>query len=545
MPDAEGIKVLVVDDDTSARKLYRRLLEREGYQVGEAENGADALTLVGSFKPRIIVMDAMMPGMDGCDCTRALKWDPATSDIPLIMVSARGETSDVLAGLEAGADEYLTKPIHPKEFLLRVRSVARLVRSRDELLRSNEVRGEQARILSVLLDFSRELAGASSLDEILAETVAVTAMVTCCRRVAVLLPDADGTTLEVAKSTGLDRQTLATLRVPIDDSLAGRVYVSQQPVVINDGDELRAKCADTSSALGGVPMICNILGTDDGVVGVLHISERWESGPFPPSHLAHLDLISSLAAAAIHDCLSRQARDEARDSIVTAMAGMAECRDLETGRHLERVTEFSLLLGEQLKLHPTYGRQITVDYLHDLKRAMPLHDIGKVGVPDGILLKPGRLTPAEWEIMRRHTVLGATTIRTIIARAPGVDYLALAEEVAFGHHEWWDGSGYPRGLREAEIPLSARIAALADVYDALTTRRSYKEAFSHEHATECIVKASGTQFDPAVVEAFLTREAEFRQLAVALGDDPFLETGPSSAPAHVAMQSAATQIGEK
>ncbi|MEE9269747.1 MAG: HD domain-containing phosphohydrolase, partial [Candidatus Krumholzibacteria bacterium] len=151
---------------------------------------------------------------------------------------------------------------------------------------------------------------------------------------------------------------------------------------------------------------------------------------------------------------------------------------------------------------------------------VPLHDIGKVAIPDHILLCPGRLTDEQMAIMRTHAAIGAKTIRSLIERSPDVGFLAMAADIAHYHHEWYNGSGYPEGLKANEIPLSARITAIADVYDGLTTKRVYKEAFRHEKAFAIIVEGSGTQFDPAIVDEFIKREKDFAKLAETMVDEP-------------------------
>jgi putative two-component system response regulator len=159
-------------------------------------------------------------------------------------------------------------------------------------------------------------------------------------------------------------------------------------------------------------------------------------------------------------------------------------------------------------------------FIRDIGRGVVLHDIGKVAVPEHILLKPGRLTDEEMAIMRTHPKVGAETIRAVVSRTSDVAFLHMAEAIVYGHHEWFNGTGYPRGLKGPEIPLSARIAAVADVYDALTTKRPYKEAMDHDKAVTIVTELSGTQLDPVVVEAFLAREQEFAALAAELADDP-------------------------
>ena len=190
----------------------------------------------------------------------------------------------------------------------------------------------------------------------------------------------------------------------------------------------------------------------------------------------------------------------------------------ETGKHLERVQDYCRLLAESLAELPKYRDAITPGFIETLVRSSPLHDIGKVGVPDHILLKPGALSPEEFVIMKRHSNIGGDTIKALFKEGHQQDFLEMAMEIAYHHHEKFDGSGYPDGLRSTDIPLAARILALADVYDALTTVRVYKKAKSHREAYEIILKGGGSHFDPDVVDAFCLREQEFEKLASELAD---------------------------
>ncbi|MBN1346430.1 MAG: response regulator [Phycisphaerae bacterium] len=202
-----------------------------------------------------------------------------------------------------------------------------------------------------------------------------------------------------------------------------------------------------------------------------------------------------------------------RDAVIFGLAKLAESRDEDTGLHLERICRFvEILAGELAKTDPS----VDEEYIETISRTAALHDIGKVGIPDGVLLKRGQLSPEERQVMERHPCIGGDTLMGIKQRWGDDPFLVTAAQIALGHHEQWDGSGYPYGLKSEGIALSARIIALADVYDALTSKRVYKEALSHEEARAMIVEKSGTHFDPRVVEAFLGVEAEFRRVAAEL-----------------------------
>ncbi|MBI3795046.1 MAG: response regulator [Nitrospinae bacterium] len=202
-----------------------------------------------------------------------------------------------------------------------------------------------------------------------------------------------------------------------------------------------------------------------------------------------------------------------RDASMFGFAKLAELRDPETGGHLERIAEYTKAIAKYLEKNGSYQEQVDQPFIRDIHRASPLHDIGKVGIPDNVLLKPGKLTPDEFEIMKRHAFIGGRTLNEAETRLlTSNSFISMAKEIAFCHHEKWDGSGYPGGIKGESIPLAARIMAVADVYDALISKRVYKDAFSEETTRSIIVKSSGTHFDPAIVEAFVAVKNEFSRI---------------------------------
>jgi putative two-component system response regulator len=214
---------------------------------------------------------------------------------------------------------------------------------------------------------------------------------------------------------------------------------------------------------------------------------------------------------------------QTRDIALLTLARLAESRDSATGRHLERMAEYSRHLAQAASRESVLGKiatpeKITSEFVEHLYKSSPLHDIGKVGIPDAILLKPGPLAPDEMTVMRRHTEIGGDTLRDVIERYDGHRFLRMGMEIAYCHHEHWDGSGYPRGLAGPHIPLAARIVALADAYDTITSRRPYKNAFDHEEAVRRIARDRGTHFDPVLVDIFLHCHREFAEIHGRLAD---------------------------
>ncbi|MES2016269.1 MAG: HD domain-containing phosphohydrolase [Pseudomonadota bacterium] len=220
------------------------------------------------------------------------------------------------------------------------------------------------------------------------------------------------------------------------------------------------------------------------------------------SHFAHL------VAERTRDVMNLQ------DATIIAMASLAESRDPETGNHIRRTQHYVAAMARELRFHERYADQLGDDQIALLFKAAPLHDIGKVGVPDSILLKPGKLTEDEYDIMKLHTVYGRDAIAGVeLTLGESNQFLRYASEIAYSHQERWDGSGYPQGLAGHAIPLSARLMAVADVYDALISARRYRPAFTHETALELIRQGRGEHFDPDVVDAMLAVEEKFRTIA--------------------------------
>ena len=354
--------ILVVDDTPDNLSLMRELL-RKDYQVQLANGGERALKLAAMQpQPDLILLDIMMPVMDGYEVCRRLKADAATRDIPVVFLTAKADVEDEKRGLELGAVDYITKPISPPVVLARVKIHL---------------------ALKAHADFLRD--------------------------------KSDFLEAEVSKRT---REVLAI-----------------------------------------------------------------------------------------------------QDVTILAMATLAETRDLDTGNHIRRTQHYVKALAEKLRTHPRFAGVLTDNYIQMLFKSAPLHDIGKVGIPDRILLKPGRLTPEEFEIMKTHTTLGRDAIEHAeIQLGMPVEFLSTAKEIALSHQEKWDGSGYPQGLAGEAIPLSARLMAVADVYDALISRRVYKNSVPHEQAVAIIQEGRGVHFDPDITDAFVELQETFHAIAARFTD---------------------------
>ncbi|MBM4277532.1 MAG: two-component system response regulator [Deltaproteobacteria bacterium] len=356
-------KILVVDDEDRNLRLMKLLLTSFGYDVLTASNGGEALEKVHDIPPDVILLDIMMPQIDGLQVARQLKREEETKIIPIVMVTALNEVEDRVKALEAGADDFLSKPVDKIELRARVQSLV-MVKACNDHMRN----------------YQKELEA------------------------------------EVAKRTEQLRQALKKLKEVSLES------------------------------------IC-------------------------------------------HLCRA------------------AEYRDENTGDHIKRMSRYASAVARKMGLN----KQTVEDFLY----TAPMHDAGKIGIPDHILLKSGKLNDKEWQIMKQHTIIGAQ-----ILAGSGAKFIKLAQTIALTHHEKWDGSGYPKGLKGPKIPLVGRIAAIADVFDALTSKRPYRmKPFSLEEAFNYIKKERGRHFDPKVVDAFFAAKDEILLIRESDNDNNLLRDG--------------------
>lgn len=252
--------------------------------------------------------------------------------------------------------------------------------------------------------------------------------------------------------------------------------------------------------------------TRRGPVGVFDFGSR-SLGAFAQEDIRLCCTLVDQTAIALENIRLFDELSATRDAVILGMARLAESRDGSMSGHLERICAYARLISERLAREDRHCRFVDEEYVATLTRSAALHDIGKVGIPDSILLKPGRLTPGEFEIMKTHSSIGGTTLEEMISQHGSFFMLKMGADIAWSHHERWDGSGYPKGLQGESIPLSARIVAVCDVYDALTSQRIYKSAIAHERACETILGGAGHHFDPEIVRVFGEADAEIQRVS--------------------------------
>jgi len=361
---------LVVDDEPPNQLILEDLLEQQ-FTVIIASNGRQALDYLNTQgQIDLILMDIMMPEMDGFEACRQIKSEPGLQDIPLLFLTSLGSAADEEHGLSLGAGDFIHKPFSPAVVLARVRNHIELARSRKLLCQRN-----------------------------------------------------------------------AALELQVQERTRALLHETQQ--------------------------------------------------------------------------VSR-----AQESTINSLCALAELRDNETGNHIRRTQNYVRTLATRLSKSPRFALALSKETIAILFKSAPLHDVGKVAIPDAILLKPGKLTEAEWVIMKKHATYGRDAlVQAENELGDSVSFLRFAREIAYGHHEKWDGSGYPQGLRGEAIPLSARIMAVADVYDALISRRVYKPAMAHPQAVQIIMQGRGSHFDPAIIDLLVDVIDEFQVIAQGYSDE--------------------------
>jgi response regulator RpfG family c-di-GMP phosphodiesterase len=311
-------------------------------------------------------------------------------------------------------------------------------------------------------------------------------------------------------------------RFPVTSCISGWAMLNRQLVVIENiyADDRIPHAAYKPTFVKSLAMVPVRIDDPVAAIGAYWARQRQPTG----EELRTLQRIANSAAVAMTNVAlleelkaSREEAIRAKDAIIFAMASLAEVRDNETGNHIHRTQHYVRALAEAAR--PAYPEELDETAIDLIVKSAPLHDIGKIGVPDKILLKPGKLDAEEFEVMRGHAELGRRAIDAAERRLGASTFLSVAKEIAHTHHEKWDGSGYPRGLAGTDIPLAGRLMAIADVYDALVTKRVYKDAIPHADAVELIQSESGRHFDPELVNVFCTVAKEFAAIHRRFGDD--------------------------
>jgi len=530
-------RVLCIDDSPALLAgIERQLRGRVDLTTAlGAKAGLAAVAEKGPFA--VVISDYMMPEMNGVEVLKEVA--RLSPDTVRLMLTGCSDLEVAVSALnEGGIWRFLSKPCSRTALENAIREALehyRLVQSERELTAAlnkvnNDLRWlnedleervrERTNTISQLHRFVTDLSGMDSIDRMAELIVTRTAEMLSSRRVSLMMPDASGEYLTIVASVGLSAEARDRIRVPVGSPIAGLAFAEARSIVVNDAEHA---CAGgpryDSEFFAVIPLVSVALGTPSYTIAVLNVTEHAKGSPYDEDALAALRAISESATIALQNQIRLQERNEARDAVILALAKLAEHRDPETGAHLDRVRIYCRMLSETLAKNPRYASRIDQEFISAIYNSSPLHDIGKVGIPDAILLKPGPLTREEFEVMKTHTTIGGNTIRSLVQQRRPQRFLQMGMEIAYHHHEQYNGAGYPAGIAGEDIPLSARILSVADVYDAMVSRRVYKPALPHEEAVAFIRDGAGTRFAPDVVEAFLQLREEFYAIGRELTDD--------------------------
>ena len=523
-------KILFVDDEVLLMEGIKRQL-RKDFEITVAEGGEAALQILAQEGPfAVVISDYNMPGMDGITfLNEVYQRFPQTI---LVMLTGRAELNvAVNAFNNAHITRFLNKPCSREilqetltegleQYRLRMSEQllqAQLQQANQQLNQLNSqlesLVEQKTRALKLQYHYVANMAQMTSSTAIIQALVHTVSQLTDLHDITLWLsPQLDGQfSCYYPPDSGLPSFSATTcvdgvIAKLLNDKLLWQRNAVTTPVLN----------AFEVSLFSGSPFMSVPLHSKQGVLGLLNISG--DQAILESDVLEALTGMTDLTATALQSLWHREASDDAQDAIINALAKLSEYRDPETGLHLLRLKIYSELICRFLAETDKYRDIVTPEFTQDLVRSSPLHDIGKVGIPDAILKKPGRLTPEEFEIMKTHAQIGGDTLRSVYDQYPSQSFIKCGMEVAYGHHEKWNGEGYPLGLQGESIPLVARIIALVDVYDALTTRRVYKPPFSREQAKNIIIDGNGSHFDPVIVSAFLSNEGEFYKIAEQYAD---------------------------
>ncbi len=506
--------ILIVEDEPELRFILAAHLRATGFAVIEAREGGQAVELAIRHLPDMIIMDVGLPGMDGLTATRKINSQPETANIPIIILTARTGADDVVKGLSAGAQEYLAKPFDVAELIARVETVHRLstaAKNLDNLNSRLEAEVDaKTRRLRILYDYMRALNAANSLDDILDRAVQCVEETIGARRISLFLLDADGSHLHCARAVGMNAQDLPPLDVQELNSITGHVFQNQESLTARASSARQLEDREYQrDAFMSAPLVSASLKTEDGVIGMLNVTDKQDDLEFSADEIGCVSSIADAAAIALENITRRDQLQRSVRSLLDTVGRLAEFRDEETNAHLKRVSQFARIVATEARNDEKYAEEITDAFIVSLIQGAPLHDIGKVGIPDDILTKPGKLTDEEFNIMKTHADIGRRVLAEAIDPEHPVPLLQMCAEIAHCHHERYNGNGYPRRISGEAIPLAARIVALVDAYDAITSERRYKRALPHEKAVDIIRSEAGKHFDPGLVKAFLRCESEF------------------------------------
>ena len=471
-------RVLVVDDDPAVREVCEQILQRRGYLVITAATAKEAVERARASHLDLLLIDIRMPEISGLELIQSIR--EIHGEIAAVVMTGYGTLENAIRSFKLGAQGFLVKPFAQEEFLGAVEEALEKHRLAKENMR--------LRLLMPLFELNRNLVYEVDLESLFQTIVRVTLRETRSDVVALMLVDGETGKLK-CKAWAVSSPNILRDDIELFEShVAGRVMGSGEPVVLVeeaaiDGPTKGIMQAGSVSSAVSMPLL-----NKKSVIGVLNLSKLRGKPSFHQSDLELISVLCGQAAIAIENVRFFEALQKAHFDSVKALTQAIEAKDRYTAGHCDRLVEYAVAIGKRLGL-PEQERRY-------LKFAATLHDIGKIAINEVILSKTGRLTDEEYREMMTHPERGAAIIRD-------VEFLKPVVPMIYHHQERWDGRGYPKGLRGDNIPLGARIVAVLDTFDAMTSNRPYRKALPVESAVKELRRFAGTQFDPAVVEAFI------------------------------------------
>lgn len=492
--------ILIVDHEASARGLIASVLQEQGYGVRIAKSASEGLALLQADSFAVVLMNLALPEMEDMAFVQRIR--ELGKDSEIIFIANPGQNERVMEAMQVGAYDYLLQPIRGEELLLRVKRCIEkqaLVREKKHLMATVH-----------LMELSRILTSNLDLQSLYTQIIGQVTRSFDAAAGSLMLLDEDGQHLTIAAQHGLQEVTRET-RVSLEKAIAGYVVRQGETLLLQEGLEDTPFAGLTQRTIRSA--ISVPLRAKERIIGVLNVNRELGQPNYTSEDTQLLALYGVQTAIALENAhLYEQAKQQAEalnslvlqlehayDSTLVALSAALDARDQSTEGHTQRVTACTIALAKHIGV-------AQAELLH-IERGALIHDIGKIGISDSILHKPGPLTTEEWVEMKKHPELGHQILKAI----PFLQEEAL---IALSHHERYDGRGYPRGLAGEEIPLGARLFAVADALDAIVSDRPYRKARSFREAREEIQRNSGTQFDPRVVETFLN-----------IGDEEWAELG--------------------
>jgi putative nucleotidyltransferase with HDIG domain len=488
----------VIDDNEWIRDTLKQLLAVSGYQVDTAANGGEGLSKVKSKYYDTVLTDIQMPKMDGLELLKQIKeYDPA---LPVVMITGFPTVDTAIQAMKQGASDFITKPFRYEQVsmvvdkLVKERAVGEKGLKKDKKIQQsktieslNQRLNKKVKELSLLYSISESMSVSQmSSDDLFNRIVGVATELVEAGGASLLVFDnvSNELIVEAKKGNGLNWKVGST--IPIDKKAPWKDVMKGKHLIVNGGRGRRKKMV-ISGLNKSNPSIFIPLKIKDSVFGVLNVFDKLNGNKFEQEDIKLLQTLARKASLNIENTVLYESMYTNLISTLQSLVAAIEARDRYTQQHSQRVTRLSVRIAEEMNC--------SQDEIDTIKFAGILHDIGKISISDSILLKEGKLTPEEMKLIQTHPVIGEKILRPL-------GLLPAEKAIVRHHHERWDGKGYPDGLAGDKVPLLARILAVADSYDAMTTDRPYRLARNRKKAVDELIRCSGTQFDRKTIEAF-------------------------------------------